>query len=120
MGDGARSDKLHVGGEGDISGELLPDELEGVGSRPHIRAASRDAELAACAVELYGVFLGRFPDVAARFEYAEVGGARSRRDTTNDQDPQCASSHDFLAQNMNFSASWSRMGSRCNCTWGSR
>jgi hypothetical protein len=68
-----------VGGEGEVAGDLFPDELEGVGGGPHVLAAGGDGVGLRGGVEGEGAGMEDGADVGAAFEEA-LGAEGEKRE----------------------------------------
>src|SRR3954451_9514263 len=68
----ARANELDIGGKGDISGNLLPNEVEVVARIPHIGPSAGDPVFARSRVELSFAPRRRSPDTSCLREEAQL------------------------------------------------
>src|SRR5271166_2720683 len=68
----ASAEEGDIRGEGNVSGDLLPDEMEVVDAKPHILAAAGDGICVACAVIQDGAGVEYRADILVALEEAKL------------------------------------------------
>ena len=85
----AGAEEGDVGGDGDVAGHLLPDEVEGIGGRPHVFSAACDGENLVGGVVGGGAGMEDAADVDVPFKGAEFcGGVGGEDCERKDEDRQ--------------------------------